>query len=137
MYNVCVFAGTTEGRELVSLLSGRGDIALTACVATDYGETLLSPAENLTVLSGRMDEDEMVSLMRGRAFDLVVDATHPYASAVTENISAACGRTGCEYLRVLRRGSATGESAVFMPDIASAAAYLSERDGNILLTTGS
>ncbi|MCR4772406.1 MAG: precorrin-6A reductase [Oscillospiraceae bacterium] len=137
MYNVCVFAGTTEGRELVGLLSGRENVRLTACVATDYGETMLSPADNLTVLSGRMDGDGMTELMRGRAFDLVIDATHPYAAAATENIASACERAGCEYLRVLRDSSEQGRGAVYVPDIPSAVAYLDKTEGAILLTTGS
>ena len=49
MYKFCVFAGTTEGRELVEFLAGQEDVAGTACVATDYGEALLPPAESSTV----------------------------------------------------------------------------------------
>ena len=41
MYKFCVFAGTTEGRELVEFLAGQEDVSVTACVATDYGEALL------------------------------------------------------------------------------------------------
>ena len=41
MYKLCVFAGTTEGRALVELLEGQ-PVAVTACVATEYGETLLT-----------------------------------------------------------------------------------------------
>ena len=47
MYKVCVFAGTTEGRELIRFLCAQG-IRVTACVATEYGETLLEEAETLT-----------------------------------------------------------------------------------------
>ena len=36
MYKLCVFAGTTEGRELVELLADQ-PAAVTACVATEYG----------------------------------------------------------------------------------------------------
>lgn len=36
---------------------------------------------------------------------LVIDATHPYAQVVTENIEAACERTGTAYLRVVRQES--------------------------------
>ena len=52
MYNICVFAGTTEGRELVEFLAGQ-PIRVSVCVATDYGETLLPKAENITALAGR------------------------------------------------------------------------------------
>ncbi len=138
MYNFCIFAGTTEGRELAEFLSGQGDkAAVTACVATEYGETLLTPAPGLRVLAGRLNEEQMVSLLKENDFDLVLDATHPYADVVTENVAAACREAGREYLRVLREDSAVPEGTVFLPDTASAVAWLSEHEGNILLTTGS
>ena len=137
MYKFCVFAGTTEGRELVEFLAGQEDVSVTACVATDYGEALLPPAENLTVSARRMTAEEMADLLAGEKFDLVVDATHPYAREVTENIAAACEKTGTPYLRLLRDAEETAGDAVFVPDIPAAVAYLDQTDGNILLTTGS
>ena len=136
MYKLCVFAGTTEGRELAEFLAGQ-QVAVTACVATEYGQTLLAPSENLTVSARRMTREEMAALFQKENFDLVVDATHPYASAVTENIFAACGETGTEYQRLLRRGGDAPEDAVCVPDIPAAVAYLNTVEGNILLTTGS
>lgn len=136
MYNICVFAGTTEGRELVEYLS-RQSVQLTACVATEYGETLLKPSPNLTVSAKRLTPEEMEALFRRERFDLVVDATHPYASAVTENIAEACNAEQIEYLRLLRSGSASPEDAVFVADVSEAVAYLDSTQGNILLTTGS
>ena len=136
MDKICVFAGTTEGRELVAFLSEQ-KVSVTACVATEYGETLLAPAENLTVSARRMTEEEMTALFAESRFSLVVDATHPYASVVTRNIRQACGATGTEYLRLLRSGSAAPEDAVFAADIDEAVRYLNTTQGNILLTTGS
>lgn len=136
MYKICVFAGTTEGRELTEFLSAQ-PVSVTACVATEYGETLLTPSPNLTVSARRLTEAEMEEFFASERFNLVADATHPYASEVTENIAAACAATGTEYLRLLRSGSLAPEDAVFTEDISQAAAYLSTRPGNILLTTGS
>lgn len=136
MCKICVFAGTTEGRELVEFLSAQR-VRITACVATDYGETLLTPAANLTISTGRMTAQEMETLFRREQFDLVIDATHPYASVVTENIVAACAAVEVEYLRLLRTGAALPEGAVFVRDIEEAVAYLDGVQGNILLTTGS
>lgn len=136
MYKLCVFAGTTEGRELVELLADQ-PVEVTACVATEYGEALLPPRERLTVSNRRLTAEEMEALLRREHFDLVVDATHPYASEVTENIVRACRAAGAEYLRLLRGTDAAPEGAVYVPDIESAAAYLAGTEGNILLTTGS
>ncbi len=138
MYKFCVFAGTTEGRELSEFLSRQGEkAAVTACVATEYGETLLEPSENLRVLSGRLNGEQMAALLRENRFDLVLDAPHPYAAEVTENIARACADTETPYRRVLREASGVPEGTVFVPDNASAVEYLSAREGNILLTTGS
>lgn len=136
MYRICVFAGTTEGRELLAFLSAQ-PVSVTACVATEYGENLLTPSENLRVSAKRLTEAEMEALFLSERFQLVVDATHPYASEVTENIAAACAATGTEYLRLLRSGSLAPEDGVFTEDISQAAAYLNTGSGNILLTTGS
>ena len=136
MYKICVFAGTTEGRELVEFLSAH-PVSVTACVATEYGETLLSPRENLTISAQRLTAIEMEELFERARFDLVVDATHPYASVVTENIAAACKATGTEYLRLQRSGAVAPEDAVFAADIDEAVSYLNSVEGNLLLTTGS
>jgi len=136
MYKLCVFAGTTEGRELVELLEGQ-PVAVTACVATEYGETLLTARENLTISAGRLRREEMEALLRREGFDLVVDATHPYAQEVTEHIAGACQGTETAYLRLLREEQGLPAGALWAPDAAGAAALLADRPGNILLTTGS
>lgn len=136
MYKLCVFAGTTEGRALVEFLCTQ-DVAVTACVATEYGETLLTPRDNLTISAQRLTGEEMEALFSREHFDMVIDATHPYASVVTENIAVACEKAGVRYQRLLRAGCKAGEDAVFVPDIRAAVDYLSGTEGTILLTTGS
>lgn len=136
MYKLCVFAGTTEGRELIGLLAGQ-PVAVTACVATEYGESLLSPRAGLSVSAGRLTEPEMAKRFHQEKYDLVIDATHPYAAEVTENIANACRETETAYLRLLRGAEDAPEDAVLVPDIPSAVEFLRGTEGNILLTTGS
>ena len=136
MYKLCVFAGTTEGRRLVELLAD-APVEVTACVATEYGEALLTPRDRLTVSHRRLTEEEMEALLARERFDLVVDATHPYAAEVTENIARACRGAGVEYLRLLREADALPEGAVYFPDTEAAVNWLAGTEGNILLTTGS
>ncbi len=136
MCKLCVFAGTTEGRKLIEFLSGQS-VQVTACVATEYGETLLKEADNLTVSAKRLTCEEMEQMFAAEQFDCVIDATHPYAPIVTENIADACRATGTEYLRLLRDDSGVPEDAVFVNDVEGAVEYLNTAQGNILLTTGS
>ena len=83
MCNICVFAGTTEGRELAEFLAGQ-PVQATVCVATEYGETLLPEAKNVTVLAGRIPVADIIRMLQETRFDLVIDATHPYAASITE-----------------------------------------------------
>ena len=136
MYKICVFAGTTEGRELIEFLSTQ-DVSVTACVATEYGETLLPSADNLTISAKRLPVNEIVDLLRQNTFHLVIDATHPYAESITKSIGNACTQTGTEYLRLLRGASPIPEDAVYVQSSAAAVNFLRDTQGNILLTTGS
>ena len=138
MYKLLLFAGTTEGRELAEYFS-TCNVQVTVCVATEYGQTLILQRENLSVCAGRLTQQEMEEKIIGEGYDLVVDATHPYAQVVTENIRAACEKTGRPYFRCLRQEeSAEGYANVlFAEDTSQAAQMLEEIEGNILLTTGS
>ena len=121
MCNICVFAGTTEGRELVEFLAGQ-PVQATVCVATEYGETLLPEAENITVLAGRIPVEDIIRMLQETRFDLVIDATHPYATSITESICTACRETETEYLRLLRQSSEQTEDVVCVENAAAAAA---------------
>ncbi len=137
MRSVIVFAGTLEGRMLSESLSRRG-VRVTACVATEYGETLLPENEHLKVRAGRMDRAQIADLIRREGVRLVVDATHPYAAVVSQNVSQACGDAGAEYLRLIREsGQAETDDMITVSSVEQAAAYLAGTQGNILATTGS
>ena len=136
MCKICIFAGTTEARWLVELLSAQ-PVAVTACVATEYGETLLPEASSVTVRSGRIPVGEIIEMLSKTKFDLVIDATHPYAASITESVAHACAETGTDYLRLLREESDKVSGVQYASSAEDAAAFLSKTDGNILLTTGS
>ena len=136
MSKFCVFAGTAEGRMLVEFLCARG-AEVTACVATEYGETLLPEAANLRISARPLPPEEIRAMLRRERFDLVIDATHPYAARITESVAAACAAEDTEYLRLLREGDGGAADAVWLDSAEDAAAYLEQREGNILLTTGS
>lgn len=136
MYKLCVFGGTTEGRELVEFLNTQ-PCRVTACVATEYGQTLLPEGENLTVSARPLPVGKIGALLQAERFDLVIDATHPYAASITRSIAAACEAAGVEHWRLLRGASEAPEDAVFAENTDEAVRFLSGTEGNILLTTGS
>ena len=132
---VLLFGGTTEGRRLAEWLAAEG-WQVTLCVATEYGARLAPDRPEIRVSARRLDRSGMRELMGGRPYVCVVDATHPYAVEVTENIRAAAEEAGLAYRRLLR--TSDGEDECHKAgNMAEAAKMLLEMPGNVLLTTGS
>lgn len=131
---ICLFAGTTEGRELAFFLAGR--CALTVCVATEYGEILLEDLEGADIRTGRLSFEAMRDMLAGGKFEIVADATHPYADAASENIRRAADACGCEYLRISRALGAVASGCVYVSSAAQAAQYLADKSGNVFVSTG-
>lgn len=138
MKEILIFAGTTEGRELSECLAQAG-AAHTLCVATEYGEVVLKGHPLVNVRRGRMAWEEMAELLKEGDFAAVVDATHPYARAATENIRRAAEAAGVSYLRLKRESPAAeaGGRITCFETAGDCARALEGTTGNILLTTGS
>ena len=138
MNNILIFSGTSEGRELSELLSQAG-ISHTLCVATEYGKQMMTDSPCADVRTGRMNEEEMTAFIKDGSFSIIIDATHPYATEVTENIKKSASETGIKYLRLLRKGleGVTGSYIHNYKNDAECIEALKKTEGNILLTVGS
>lgn len=138
MNEILIFAGTTEGRKLSECLASSG-ITHTLCVATEYGEIVLKENPFMTVHRGRMNEDQIREFIQIGKFEAVVDATHPYADIVTENIKTAMKGMNIPYLRLKREMnlSQKEDNVLYFETNEACAKALEEIQGNILLTTGS
>ena len=141
MDKILLFAGTTEGRNLAEFLE-KNQIPTEVCVATQYGETLLEEGKYLHVHAGRLDETEMEQQIQKQQITLVIDATHPYAVIVSQNIRRACSRTGTEYIRLARKETDASwkqemEDVTEVASVAEAVAFLAKKEGRIFAATGS
>jgi precorrin-6x reductase len=131
---IILFGGTTEGRELCELL-GKKRVETLICVATEYGEALLAPFDTLRVHTGRLDKAAMESLLEAEKPRLVIDATHPYAATVSDNICAACEKAGVKRLRLLREALDSDGCVTFLR-MEELIGWLNERCGTVFSTLG-
>ena len=126
---ILLFGGTTEGRLLARKLSELGH-TVTVSVATPVGAEDL---EGLDVRVGRLETREIEVMLDN--FELCVDAAHPYAQLLHENLRSACESAGVPLHRVSRPESAAVGCTV-VRSAEEAAEYLSHTEGKVLLTTG-
>lgn len=132
-----IFGGTTEGRLLAEFCAENGFPA-DVYVATEYGASLLPASSCLAVHAGRLAQDAIAGLLKECGSSLCIDATHPYACAVSENIRKAAETAGVPCLRVRREVMADMPAPVFTAaSMKEAVSFLAGTEGNILVTTGS
>ena len=128
-----IFSGTTEGHDLCRFLS-KNNVQAEVFVATEYGAAVMEPMAGITVHEGRLDEREMEKRLTSDT--LLIDATHPYAAAVTDNLRAACAKSGARYERLLRPALPYQNCEIVL-NTAAAVDWLNAHEGKVLLTTGS
>jgi precorrin-6A/cobalt-precorrin-6A reductase len=109
---VLILGGTTEARELAEALHARGDDVTTSLAGRTRPGDLPG-----TVRIGSSDT---------RGFDAVVDATHPFATRISQKTSGA--------LRLERPGWTEQPGDIWVQSVSAAAPHCAGR--RVLLTTG-
>lgn len=131
---IWVVGGTSNAKEICEHLASEGHRVLVS-VTTDYGRQL-SEFPGIEVVQGKLSCEEMEHLIQTHGVRLVVDASHPFAAEVSAGAMQAAKNTGVPYLR-FERANTCFENATYVDSYEQAVAYLTEKPGNILLTTGS
>lgn len=135
MSEILIFGGTTEGR-LLAEFCAQNELFVDISVTTDYGAELLPKSSFINVLNGKLDEAEIAALIKSSGYKLIIDATHPYATAATQNIKAACSEANAEYLRLIREKS-TDISGRTFADMNELIRYLNGSGKRVLSALGS
>ena len=133
---IWLIGGTSEGRRLLQDLADL-PVQIYVSVATEYGASLIEPQANATVMAKRYNLEEMVAFLRDHRPNYVIDATHPYATIVTETVQAACAQEQTPYIRLLRPTVGDESQYIAVHDFSEAVELLNHVEGNIFLTTGS
>jgi len=131
---IWVVGGTSNAKEICEHLASEAHRVLVS-VTTDYGRQL-SEFPGIEVVQGKLSREEMEHLIQTRGVRLVVDASHPFAAEVSTNAMLASKNTAVPYLR-FERANTRFANATYVNGYEQAVAYLAEKPGNILLTTGS
>ncbi len=139
MKDVFIFSGTTEGRRLAKWLASNG-VMVYVRVATDYGAEVMEPDDNIDVKVGSCGGAEGIAkVISENMYDIVVDATHPYATTVSKHIREGCERASAEYIRLRRTNSDVSPDSdiIIVDSVDDAIDWLIEHEGVVLAATGS
>lgn len=138
---ILILGGTAQARELAAELCARDEHRIILSLAGRTGETALPvPSGSRLRVGGFGGADGLAAYLRCESIDVLIDATHPFAGAISENAAAASTESGIRLLAIRRpRWQARpGDRWTHVPDVASAAAHAAESaDGLcVFVTTG-
>ncbi|HET9577485.1 MAG TPA: precorrin-6A/cobalt-precorrin-6A reductase, partial [Usitatibacter sp.] len=80
---ILILGGTAEARELAGALATREDLAVTLSLAGRTAEPLAQPVPARR--GGFGGAEGLASYLRAERIDVLIDATHPYAAAISAN----------------------------------------------------
>ena len=86
-----------------------------------------------------MSKEDMLSAVKKSKCLCLVDATHPFAVAVTSQIKLVCAELGVKYVRLLRNideQKDVADSLLFFDSVKSAAEYVKDKRGNVFVASG-
>ncbi len=95
-------AGTSDAVHIINHLAKHEDIEVIATTTTKYGGDLAVSAGADEIIVGRLGVHEIADLISVNKIDLLVDATHPFASEASINAVKAAHNSGIKYIRYER-----------------------------------
>ncbi|KAF1084507.1 Precorrin-6A reductase [Sporotomaculum syntrophicum] len=144
MKRIMVIAGTRDSRDIIDKLL-KIQAVVVATVTTSFGRELLETYSGIILHEGKLDSAGITALVQQNNVTCIVDASHPFAKAVSVNAMRSCRETGAVYLRferentvIVGNGAAEdGRMVIRVRSFAEAAEVAGKITGNILLTIGS
>ncbi|MFD9655966.1 cobalt-precorrin-6A reductase [Streptomyces mirabilis] len=134
--HVLVLGGTTEARRLAAELAARPGVRVTTSLAGRVSRP--GALDGDVRVGGFGGADGLARWLREHRVDAVVDATHPFAAAITANAARAAAATGIPSVVLRRPGWTPGpdDRWHWAGSLPEAAALLPSLGRRVFLTTG-
>ncbi|MER7691464.1 cobalt-precorrin-6A reductase [Streptomyces sp. NPDC097610] len=134
--HVLVLGGTTEARRLAAELAARPGVRVTTSLAGRVSRP--GALDGDVRVGGFGGADGLARWLREHRADAVVDATHPFAAAITANAARAAAATGIPAVVLRRPGWTPGpdDRWHWVGSLPEAAALLPSLGRRVFLTTG-
>ncbi|AYA40815.1 cobalt-precorrin-6A reductase [Xenorhabdus nematophila] len=95
-----IFGGTSDARQICAMMDIAGiDYCLSVATLTGAQQAREIGGE---IVIGRMESEEMAKYLQQRGTRVVIDASHPYAERLSQNIVSACQKLGIPLIRYVR-----------------------------------
>lgn len=133
---VLLLGGTSEARALAELLVGEAGIDVVTSLAGRVRDPVLPVGKSRT--GGFGGADGLTEWIEGNDVDVLVDATHPFASVISANARAAASVAGIPLVQLVRPAWLEGPEDRWsdVPTLAAAVPVVEKIAQRVFLTIG-
>ncbi len=105
MTNILLLGGTAEAMTIAKALAAMPQVNAVMSLAGVTKNPEKSPLKTpiKTRVGGFGGADKMADYLGQKAIDIIIDATHPYASQISQNAAAAASKTKIKRIALLRK----------------------------------
>ena len=135
---ILVLGGTSDSINICNKLNDM-NLQYIVSVTTEYGRDIAKKATD-NVFLGKLTIEDMISLIKEKNITQIIDATHPYATVVSQNAIECSKITNVDYVRFERESlikQIDYQNKYIVEDISRACKIASEKGNNIFIGTGS
>ena len=136
MTRMLILGGTTEARHLAERLAGRADLDVTLSLA---GRTVAPALQPVPVRRGGFGGAAgLADYLHREQIDVLIDATHPYASGISANACAAARTSNVQFMALRRPPwvAVAGDHWTEVGDVHAAVRALGPAPRCVLVTLG-
>ena len=132
-----VFSGTSDGNALAAQLAASGQPVVVSAATGYGGELAQQDCPGAVVWAGRQGVEARRQALRQSQARVLVDATHPFATQMSQQLMDLARELEIAYLRFERPSQVAADDALACADMEQAARRAMQMGRRIFLATGS
>lgn len=99
---IFLLGGTKDSTEIIKHLKSNYNTYILTTTTTEYGSKLAVEAGSDETISRPLPKDEIIEIINNSDFDLLIDATHPFAEHITQTSVSVSKICEISYIRFER-----------------------------------
>lgn len=99
---IFLLGGTKDATNIIRHIKESYDAHILTTTTTEYGSRLASEAGSDDTIARPLLKDEIIDIIKKDEFDILIDATHPFAEHITQTSSSIARELKMPYIRFER-----------------------------------
>ncbi len=99
---ILILGGTKDSTNIIEHIKKNYDAYVLTTTTTEYGAKLAQESGSDDTIARPLLKDEIIEIIRNKNFELLIDATHPFAEHITKTSSSIANELKMPYIRFER-----------------------------------